>query len=291
MKKFIFLSIVALMSFVTLNGQILTHVDPSPVITDENAFMDASVKYSGEESKGKGLIFPTVDLTVFEFLLDNYAAVETPFHFFDGMLVYNNTAGETRRGGNNPSESFTVVPGFYYFSNPKGIDNQSVEEGEWVAFGTGGDDGSNGLKVNVLTGNERDALPSGASPTEKQELTGTVIYNTDSSQLEIWLGESWLALNKSEENEENETNGYLSYPDAALPGKYRIIENIMTWEQCQNTGGVIPSGQELTLLTTKPEFGSDEWWGGNRTHDTATIYREGFASHKDKLFKARCVRK
>ena len=147
MKKFILLSIVALASFVTLNGQILTNGVSSPNIPGENAFIDASFSFSADSKKGKGLIFPTVNLVEFEFIIDGYAADDMNFlHFFDGMLVYNNADGETITSGNRSSTITKVVPGFYYYSNPKGreayevnwITKEGVAAGKWVAFGSGG---------------------------------------------------------------------------------------------------------------------------------------------------------
>ena len=286
-----------LLLFVTAtiaNAQIFL---PAPLKINENVenlFLDASTWYhAAGPSDGKGLLFPVVDLRDFVFSMTHEDGGATIPTYFDGMIVYNNGTGETPTGPYLGKAS-KVAPGFYYFYNPQGAETKSVTNGEWLPLGTGGTGGggSNGLKVKVLPEDERDALTSGASPTEKQELIGTVIYNTESSQLEIWLGDSWLPLNKSEENEENETNGYVTFPDVLLNAKYFFYEGTMSFSQCFNISGSILSDTEYTLITAKPQYKNNAWWGGVANSSQATRWSNGQKTTvAQSSSHCRCVRK
>ena len=139
MKKYIFLSVIVSMTFMSLNGQVFFNQDVVNQIPDENAFLDASSSFNTEvsgndNSIGKGLIFPTVDLTTFEFILDNagFTLFQT---YFNGMIVYNSATGKTKTTGNRSSSSTDVTPGFYYFYNPEGHINQNVTDGIWLPLG------------------------------------------------------------------------------------------------------------------------------------------------------------
>ncbi len=139
MKKIIY--IFGLSLFVhTSNAQILSNSVLSANIPQSNAFLDASTSYSslaGENNnKHKGLVFPDVNLTTFQF--ENVIADGTTFpSFYDGMIVYNTATGNTLTTGNNPSTTTSVTPGFYYFSNPNGANNANVTGGIWIALGAG----------------------------------------------------------------------------------------------------------------------------------------------------------
>ena len=159
------------MSFVTLNAQVYSNFEIAPVIPEENAFLDASTafnsEYAGTDNNiGKGLIFPSVDLTTFAFKVDMVLADGAMFAtYFDGMIVYNRGNGKTLtseettlEGYDNPNEHSTVSPGFYYFSNPKGHanENASLAEGKWLPLGGCCCDGEGGIDLGGDTGDWGD---------------------------------------------------------------------------------------------------------------------------------------
>jgi len=152
MKKYIFLSIMAAMSFVSLNGQVYSNQNITNSIPTENAFLDASSTFSTEfngvsNNTGKGLVFPTVDLVNFEFKISNMDGWSIFPTFFNGMVVYNRVTGTTLTSGNRSSKATVVTPGFYYYHNPTGrtlFDTyydvaQAVKAGEWRPLGSGAD--------------------------------------------------------------------------------------------------------------------------------------------------------
>ena len=150
MKKYIFLSIMSVMSILA-NGQTNSNGAAQNTIAGENVFLDVS-HFSADLDRGKGLAFPTVDLTKFEFKLDGAASGWTGYvsTYFDGMVVYNSATGSTKtiatRGGGCPSAPVAVKPGFYYFYNPTGetVFNNTgdpyaaVAAGTWKPLGSGG---------------------------------------------------------------------------------------------------------------------------------------------------------
>ena len=159
MKKYIILSIMTTMSFI-LNGQVLSNQPVSNQLQNENAFLDASTNFSTEfndvdNNIGKGLVFPTVDLTAFEFRLENIDGFGIFPTFFNGMIVYNRTTGKTLTTGNRSSTATDVEPGFYYYYNPTGRDlfnisydvAEAVKAGEWKPFGGG----NNKLSIKQVT--------------------------------------------------------------------------------------------------------------------------------------------
>lgn len=106
-----------------------------------NVFLDASSKYDtqnvGSNNKGKGLVFPQVDLRTFEFDITTPDGAEILPTFYDGMVVYNTGKGSTISNALKGGIQVEVEPGFYYFSNPNGRANLSVQSGKWIRFGSG----------------------------------------------------------------------------------------------------------------------------------------------------------
>lgn len=145
MKRIYILSI--LLSFnLILKAQVNVSASPSTKMTGQNVFLDASEysKTSFDKSVSKGLIFPQVDLTQFEFKTTNVTRNYIPTAF-DGMIVYNTATGTTTDplfAGNQ----IEVEPGFYYFHNPQGMTlltggatgANAVKAGKWVPLGSGG---------------------------------------------------------------------------------------------------------------------------------------------------------
>jgi len=163
MKKYFFLSVITVISFVSLNGQVYSNQPITNSIPTENAFLDASSTFSTEfngvsNNTGKGLVFPTVDLVNFEFKVTNIDGWGIFPTFFNGMIVYNRVTGTTLTSGNRSSKATAVKPGFYYYHNPTGrtlFDAnydvlEAVKAGEWLPLG-GSSSGSSGFWS--LTGN------------------------------------------------------------------------------------------------------------------------------------------
>lgn len=139
--------IIALSFFgIMVNAQVTTNGNTAADLFDTNYFLDASLfNNKSDKSIGKLLGFPQTDLKTFEFNLD-VVTNDIVSSGFDGVVVYNTATGKT---GNNPTTQgiqVDIEPGFYYFYNPNGAANQSVEEGKWVRIG-------GGASTSVATGN------------------------------------------------------------------------------------------------------------------------------------------
>ncbi len=137
MKKTVYFIGLSFFGYMT-HAQILTSTIPAAGVPQSNAFLDASTAHSssaGENNnKHKGLVFPDVDLTSFQF--ENVIADGATFpSYYNGMVVYNTATGNTLTTGINPSVSISVTPGFYYFSNPNGAANGNVTSGVWKPLG------------------------------------------------------------------------------------------------------------------------------------------------------------
>lgn len=136
---------------VAAKSQILTNSVPTPSITETNVILDASTNYSAEagetNNRSKGIVIPSVDLVNFEFILSKADGV-TFRTYFDGMIVYNRSTGNTLTTGNRPSTSTAVSPGFYYFYNPNGAINKNIKGGQWRPMGNAGTDTTNDAWVN-----------------------------------------------------------------------------------------------------------------------------------------------
>lgn len=110
-------------------------------IGNSNVLIDGSTSFSTETGagpyQGKGIVLPSVDLVNFVFDL-SLADGSTFPTYFDGMIVYNKSTGNTQISDNdNNGVVTTVTPGFYYFSNPNGAANGNVTSGVWTAMGGG----------------------------------------------------------------------------------------------------------------------------------------------------------
>ncbi len=104
--------------------------------TRGSAFLDASSSpaYQQSNSIGKGLIFPRVDLTAFEFSYSGQIGLPSNHStWFDGMIVYNTaSAGVAKEGATEG----TLVPGFWYYDNK----SENVLGGTWKQVITDGTD-------------------------------------------------------------------------------------------------------------------------------------------------------
>ena len=116
-----------------VNAQTLSNGDIINYFPGSSAFLDGSTYNSSTTNDGKGLVFPTTDLTVFTFRMQYVDGVNFP-SAYDGMIVYNIATGKTLAnvGGDNGVVT-DVFPGFYYFQNPG--QNTDLTNGKWVLIG------------------------------------------------------------------------------------------------------------------------------------------------------------
>ncbi|MEJ5050132.1 hypothetical protein WH221_09835 [Chryseobacterium culicis] len=127
MKKIIFALFVV--SGTLASAQVLSNGAIANQFPNENVFLDASTNNNATVNDGKGLLFPSTDLTQFTFKTGSLDGINFP-SAYDGMVVYNTTTGNTVTGNGVVT---AVVPGFYYFSNPG--QSTSVATGRWVSIG------------------------------------------------------------------------------------------------------------------------------------------------------------
>ncbi len=244
------------------NAQILSSTIPAPAISQSNAFFDASTSHSshvGENNnKHKGMVFPDVDLTTFEF--ENVLADGVTFpSYYDGMVVYNTATGSTSTLGVNPSVASNVSPGFYYFSNPNGANNGNVLSGVWKPLG--------GVSI---TGTSPIALTSGVVSLNDLGITSIKIANdavTSSKILDGTIATADVANNaitgaKLETNISLPGTASMTLPSgttaqrpvtaAAGMSRYNTTDNIMEYyngtEWIRPTAGTIYSGSPSTVL-------------------------------------------
>lgn len=119
------------------SAQVLTNQVVNATITNSNVLLDGSTNFSTEvgaqPNVGKGIIIPSVDLVNFQFDLTLADGATFPT-MFDGMIVYNRSTGTTLTAGNRSSTATAVSPGYYFFYNPNGYNNQTVQPGVWRPF-------------------------------------------------------------------------------------------------------------------------------------------------------------
>jgi len=115
---------------ISTSAQITTNGNTTSALADTNLFMDATkFEETANASYGKALGFPRTNLTTFTFNtepMDNLVINSD----FDGIVVYNNATGNTATG---QGVVVSVVPGFYYFSNPGNPGN--ITSGRWIPMG------------------------------------------------------------------------------------------------------------------------------------------------------------
>ncbi|MBV7441869.1 hypothetical protein KRX57_10600 [Weeksellaceae bacterium TAE3-ERU29] len=165
-------------------GQVNLQAPASPVINQENPFLDASGYVNAKNNVGKGLYFPKTDLTQWEFKLDRVDP-GTFSNYFDGMIVYNSGTGKTIADETKGGKQIDITPGFYYFKNPnQTFPDGSVENGYWVKLIES--DKNGGVRLTNMTTQERDAMR--AVPK------GIMIFNTDANCAQVWDGISWSCM-------------------------------------------------------------------------------------------------
>lgn len=148
MKKILYIAGVLLGG--SLYAQINLPSNPNVSISGQNPFLDASGYNSFTPSEGKGFLFPSTDLRVFEFNTDVLDGISIFTTAYDGMIVYNTATGSTGSNATKQGIQVDVTPGFYYFFNPSDVNQggTSVEKGKWVRIGSGA---ANTSKVVLAT--------------------------------------------------------------------------------------------------------------------------------------------
>jgi hypothetical protein len=126
--------ILILFKIQTNSAQVNTNGFTTQNARNENSFIEASGFGGSLPSIGKGINFPSTNLTTFTFitgLLDSGDILNS----FDGFVVYNTAIGNTPAnvGGNNGVVT-AVTPGFYFFSNSG--DPGNVTSGQWKQLGS-----------------------------------------------------------------------------------------------------------------------------------------------------------
>ncbi|MGV2452311.1 UNVERIFIED_CONTAM: hypothetical protein POZ17_19050 [Ralstonia mannitolilytica] len=127
----------------TFFAQLRSNGTVSATVATQSVFLDASANgFTTSTSNGKGLAFPRTNLTTFTFVTPVTSALNFPTAY-DGMIVYNSTAGTTPATGSGIGNQ-TVGVGFYYFSNPTPTPAFSSASGQWLPLGSA-------PKENILT--------------------------------------------------------------------------------------------------------------------------------------------
>lgn len=127
MKKIIYTLITTFIG-VSFNAQVLSNGVITNQYPNENIFLDASTNNNSTLNDGKGLLFPSTDLTIFTFKTESLDGINFP-SAYDGMVVYNTATGNTVAGNGVIT---AVTPGFYYFFNPG--QSTDISAGKWLAM-------------------------------------------------------------------------------------------------------------------------------------------------------------
>lgn len=188
MKTFIYTFIFFAGSYAGF-AQVFTNGESSSQLGNSNYFLDATTFEGFPVSTGKLLGLPRVDLTLFEFNTQ-IADEDVVLSYFDGAIVYNSGAGDTKLG---EGIVVSVNPGYYYFSNPGNPGN--VTSGRWIPIGSAAnnvvktreviktiDPGETSATVDLTEG---DAGSQGMDGITVNEFLGAKIYKTVGGQLQM----------------------------------------------------------------------------------------------------------
>ena len=177
MKK-LYIILALLMTSSTLVAQIRSNNPVNASIGGHSAFMDASANlFSNSINSGKGIAFPSTDLTTFTFNPSSGSASSYPTAFH-GFIVFNTATGTTPSSGSGVGGQ-AVAPGFYYFSNPSPGFGSPLTAGEWTPLG-GGSSAGKFIDGNTATDAVYTAGNVGintASPDYPLTVNGTIKGN------------------------------------------------------------------------------------------------------------------
>ena len=153
------------------------NIADNQALANSPAFVDASsnVTANTNQSWGKGLVFPRVDLSTFTLpaITGGYGRTNNFPTYLDGMIVYNTNTGGTAGVG---STDGTLTPGYWYYENKSG----SETGGTWKPLGSGNSGAA------ALTGSA-SILLAGDSLV-RAELTGDVTAGANSNVTAIRVG-------------------------------------------------------------------------------------------------------
>ncbi len=141
---------------------------------NSSAFIDASSNplSNGTTNIGKGLLFPTTDLTTFTSFSGSPVGIPNsyPTHY-DGLIVYNTAASGSAGVGSTDGE---LSEGFWYYDNKSGTTNG----GTWKPLGGGAGGGAFSIQANTPT--DTQLINSSADQEKVIELVGTT-YGTNTT--------------------------------------------------------------------------------------------------------------
>ncbi|WP_252339377.1 hypothetical protein [Riemerella anatipestifer] len=230
MKKIF--TLIGLWGVVFTSAQVNLQSAPNASISQENPFIDASGYRTSNNNVGKGLYFPTTNLTTWEFKTSNINPGKFS-NYFDGMVVYNSGTGLTVSNTSKGGKQVSVSPGFYYFKNPnQTFPTGSVANGEWVRLSSDG-----GVSTNLYTAD------------------GTLAGNRT-----VTLGSNNLVFKGT---------GNIGVGTDAPTTKLDIIGGVKIADGTQGEGKVLTSDAEgkatwtSTALKAPNYAAPDVWWGAD----------------------------
>tara|TARA_B110000003_G_scaffold28678_1_gene27070 strand:+ start:1015 stop:2094 length:1080 start_codon:yes stop_codon:yes gene_type:complete len=171
MKKYLLLIFFSFFALSNVLAQVRFNVDINESSINLSAAFISADLFDNGSNNGKGLLFPTTDLTVFNFNLTSPPYVGANFAGrFNGLLLYNTASGMSLVGNDS------VVPGFYYYFNPGPFSSPiaGINDGHWIPLAKDDDSQTLTFDANgILT------LDNGGS------VDLSALIGTDSQQLSI----------------------------------------------------------------------------------------------------------
>ena len=192
-KYYIIIAIFFLSITVSHSQVRIVNTASNTAAPSSSAFIDASSSLSNNSStnRGKGLLYPRVNLTTFTAFGGSPHGLSTSYPSrFDGLVVYNTaTSGVAGVGATDG----TLSKGFWYYDNPTatgGAPNNvtSLNAGTWRPLGGGG--GGGAVAVDDDTPTDSDLIIN-SNQEKVVRLTGTA--NGVSTHID--LGTTTLAAN------------------------------------------------------------------------------------------------
>ena len=261
MKKYNLIILLFVLFLIQANAQVGVISEIEERGPETNVFLEANNydNYYGENDRGKGLLFPRVDLTTFKFTEAEENGSIPYVSVYDGMVVYNSGKGKTGTGAYQSSTEVDVIPGFYYFSNPKGLEEfqenynpiAAIALGVWTPLGNCCCDDGGGtspsapaapafVKNGWATVDNASGQPAGLAKMEVTVSDGSTIqwYDKNGAPIGAVTGQSeWdpqLTLNLLQ------PGVHTYYAEAIKDGKVSATRTPVTFTVCgaeTNDGG------------------------------------------------------